>query len=71
MMTIPPSHFITMTTVTAFEQALLFMHRSNPTAPRRLGPILGHLDFLALGWQTPGKKCMHWIWLMHEGYREK
>ena len=71
MMTIRPSRFITMKTVTAFKQALHLMHQSNPTAPRTPGQSSGISFFWALDGNSGGKKCMHWIWLMHQGYREK
>ena len=51
MMTIRPSRFITMNTVTAFEQALHLMLQSNPTGPDpRANPRA-----LAFFWALDGK----------------
>ena len=58
MMTIRPSRFITMKTVTAFEQALHLMHQSNPTAPRPPGQSSGISIFWALDGKVLGEE-MH------------
>jgi len=56
MITIRPSCFITMKTVTAFEQALHLMHQSNPTAPRPQGQSSGISISWALGGQLLGEE---------------
>ena len=51
MMTIRPSRFITMNTVTAFEQALHLMLQWNPTAPRPGGQS----SEISIFWALDGK----------------
>ena len=51
MMTIRPSRFITMNTVTAFEQALHLMLQSNPTARRPPGQS----SEISIFWALDGK----------------